>query len=84
MNSTSQENNMSEPDPAFTLFTLWREISQAAQAKNAFHQDDYDEHGNINFHLDKFKELYNWLVCASMAVVRFQFIAANLVSSNRV
>jgi hypothetical protein len=83
MNSTRQDSNMSEPDPVFTVFTLWREISQAAQAKNAFHQDDYDEHGNMNFRLDKFKELYNWLVCNSMAVVTSQFIAANLVSSYR-
>jgi hypothetical protein len=63
---------MSEPDLSTTLSgwkrTLWHEISQAAQAKNAFHQDDYDEHGHINIRLDKFKGLSAWLVCTSMAV----------------
>jgi hypothetical protein len=73
MDSPRQDNDMSEPDSAFTFWKpiLWCEISQAAKAKNAFHQDDYDEHGNIKIRLDKFKELSTWLVCNSMAVVTF-------------
>jgi hypothetical protein len=62
---------MSESDLATTLSgwrrTLWHEISQAAQAENPFHQDDYDEHGDINIRLDKFKKLSAWLVRTSMA-----------------
>jgi hypothetical protein len=73
MDSTRRDSDVSEPDCAFTFWklVLWREISQAAKAKNAFHQDDYDEYGNIDIHLDKFKELSTWIVCISMAVVTF-------------
>ena len=48
--------------------TLWHEISQAAQAKNAFHHDDYDEYGDMNIRLYKFQELSAWLVCTFVAV----------------
>jgi hypothetical protein len=69
---------MSESDLAIVLpgwrRTLWHQISRAAQAKNAFHQDDYDEHGDINFRLDKFKELSAWLVCTPTAAWIVKFV----------
>jgi hypothetical protein len=62
---------MSEFDLTTTLSgwrrTLCHEMSQAAQAENAFPQDDYDEHSDLNMRLDKFKGLSAWLVCTSMA-----------------
>ena len=51
---------------------LWHEISQAAQAENAFSQDVYDEYGDLNIRLDKFKELAAWLVCASISTATCQ------------
>lgn len=64
---------MSDSDTAIILpgwkRTLWHEISQAAQAKNAFHQENYDEHGDINIRLDKLKEFSIWLVCTLTSAV---------------
>ncbi|KAM0720191.1 hypothetical protein Q7P37_004327 [Cladosporium fusiforme] len=41
---------------------LWHQISEAAQAKYVFDKGDYDENGNLNMHLAKFKDLYRWIV----------------------
>jgi hypothetical protein len=57
--------------------TLWREISQAAQAKNAFHQDDYVENGDLNIRLDKFEELSAWLVRISTTPVTIEYLSGH-------
>lgn len=42
---------------------LWRDISVAARARNAFGNDDYDGNGDLKQHSARFAELCTWLVC---------------------
>lgn len=42
---------------------LWRDISVAARARNAFGNDDYDGNGDLKPHSARFAELCTWLVC---------------------
>lgn len=66
-NPTTQRNDVSG-----TVFVaalpqwkraLWRDISVAAHARNAFENDDYDGNGDLKPHSARFAELCMWLVC---------------------
>lgn len=49
------------PQPEWKRVVL-HNISVAAQAKNAFDEDDYNEDGDLNIHLAKFDKLREWMV----------------------
>lgn len=51
---------------------LWRDISLAAKAKNAFEDDDYDKNGDLDSNFTKFAEICTWLVCLSHFHAPFQ------------
>lgn len=57
---------------------VWHNISVAAQAKNAFDEDDYDESGNLNMHLAKFDKLREWMVwLSSVAAPMHELLSAS-------
>lgn len=74
-NPDTREDNKSGSYFATTLpewkQELWHDISAAAEAKFVFDKRDYDENGDLNMHLLKFKDLYRWLVRRPFTTSKF-------------